>query len=112
LHAEDVARQAAAARTTVGDIGDGDYKESSSSCTLCLATKRGTLVDFLDEFEASSEKHAAHRNLVSTERLAQVRYDQNVRPFIVKNDIDFSENGTIKNKRQIQSQYWVTIGYT
>ena len=26
--------------------------------------------------------------------------------------IDFSENGTIKNKCQIQSQYWVTIGFT
>ena len=35
-----------------------------------------------------------------------------MRPSIVKRDIDFSENGTIKNKRQIQSQYWVTIGYT
>ena len=30
-HAEDVNRPAAAARTTVGDVGDGDYKESSSA---------------------------------------------------------------------------------
>ena len=49
---------------------------------------------------------------MSTERRAQVNYDRNVRPLIVKRDIDFSENGSIKNKRQIQSQYWVTIGYT
>ena len=102
-HAKDVTRQAAVALTTVGDVGDGDYKESSSArtLTLCLATKRGTLVDFLDQFEASSEKHADHRNLVSTERLAQVRHDQNVRPLIVKRNIDFSENGTIKHKWQI-----------
>ena len=26
--------------------------------------------------------------------------------------MDFSENGSVKDKRQIQSQYWVTIGYT
>jgi len=56
------------------------------------------LIDFLDEFEASSEKHAAHCTIVSTERLAQVRYDQNVRPLIVERDIDFSENDTITIK--------------
>ena len=113
-HAENVARQASIARGKDGENGDGDYGSagSSSARTLCLATKRGTLVDFLDAFEAASEKHAYHRNLVSTERLAQVTYDKNVRPLIVKRDIDFSENGTIKNKQQIQSQYWVTIGYT
>jgi len=25
---------------------------------------------------------------------------------------DFAENGSIKNKRQAQSQYWITISYT
>jgi hypothetical protein len=25
---------------------------------------------------------------------------------------DFAENGSIKNKRQVQSQYWITISYT
>ena len=110
-HAEGVARLAAAAR---GGDGDTDYNpnESNTTRTLCLATKRGTLVDFLDEFECQSAKHAEHRNIVSTERKAQINYDRNVRPLIVKRDIDFSENGTISNKRQIQSQYWVTIGYT
>ena len=100
----------AASRGSV-DIVDDEYNSSApaASRNLCLATKRGTLIDFLDEFEAMSEKHSYHRNLVSTERLAQVNYDRNVRPLIVKRDIDFSENGSIKNKRQIQSQYWVTI---
>jgi hypothetical protein len=35
-----------------------------------------------------------------------------VRPLIVKKDIDFSENGSMKNYKQLQSQYWVTIMYT
>ena len=99
-HAEGVAHQAAAVRGGEGG-GDGDYNpnESSTSRTLCLATKRGTLVDFLDEFEAQSAKHAEHQNIVSTEHRAQINYDRNVRPRIVKRDIDFSKNGTIKNKR-------------
>ena len=42
---------------------------------------------------AQSEKHALHRHLVSTERKASISYDKNVRPLIVKRDIDFSENG-------------------
>ena len=92
---------------------DKDYNPNQkASRNICQATKRGTLVDFLDEFETESEKHAYHRNLVSVERRAQIDYDRNVRPLIVRRDIDFSENGTLKNKRQIQSQYWVIIGYT
>ena len=51
-HAEGVARQAFVARG--GDGGGEDYgnKEcSQTSYSLCLATKTGTLVDFLDTFE-------------------------------------------------------------
>jgi len=90
-----------------------DYQPTqSTSRTLCQATKRGTLVDFLDEFEAQSERHAYHRNIVSAEHRAQIQYNRNVRCFVARRDIDFSENGSVKDKRQIQSQYWVTMGYT
>ena len=90
-----------------------DYQPTqNTSRTLCQATKRGTLVDFLDEFEAQSERHAYHRNIVSAEHRAQIQYNRNIRCFVVRRDIDFSENGSIKDKRQIQSQYWVTLGYT
>ena len=108
-----VAKPTIAEHAEAQQVGDQDYNPNqSTSRNICQATKRGTLVDFLDEFETQSEKHAYHRNLVSTERRAQIDYDQNVRPLIIRRDIDFSENGTLKNKRQIQSQYWVSIGYT
>ena len=37
---------------------DGEYRRSthSTSRTLCQATKRGTLVDFLDAFEVERKK--------------------------------------------------------
>ena len=83
---------------------DAEYQPTTqnTSRTLCQATKRGTLVDFLDAFELESEKHAYHRNLVSTQRRAKIEYDRNVRPLIVRRDIDYSENGYINDKRQIQ----------
>ena len=73
---------------------------------------RGTLVDFLDAFEKISGKHALHRNLMSTERRAQIDSKRNVRPLTVKRDIDFSENRNIKNFKALQSQYWGSISYT
>ena len=41
-----------------------------------------------------------------------ISYDKNVRPLNVKRDIAFSKNGSMKNYKQLQSQYWVTIMYT
>ena len=69
-------------------------------------------MNFLDKFEVQSGKNAYHRNIVSAEHHAQINYNRNIRCFVVRRDIDFSENGSFKNKRQIQSQYWVTEGYT
>ena len=31
---------------------------------------------------------------------------------MISRNQDFAENGSIKNKRQVQSQYWMTISYT
>ena len=118
MHAQEVAKQAAAARqassTANADTDDDEYTpaETTIKRNLVLATMRGTLVDFLDEFERLSETHTLHRHLVSTKRKASISYDKNVRPLIVKRDIDFSENGSMKNYKQLQSQYWVTIMYT
>ena len=103
-HAQEISVEAA---------GDEDYRKTqNTSRTLCQATRRGTLIDFLNEFEIESQKHAYHRNIVSTEQRAQLEYERNVRPLIVRRDIDYSENGSIKDPEQIQSQYWATIGYT
>ena len=100
---------------TVEDTNDNDtdYSPSSTSArNLVLETVKGNLIEFLDKYEETSEKHALHRNLVSTERMASIAYDQNVRPLMMTRNQDFAENGSIKNKRQVQSQYWITISYT
>ncbi|KAL7534418.1 hypothetical protein ACHAXR_005863 [Thalassiosira sp. AJA248-18] len=94
-HAQDVARQAASARAASKENIDADDEEYNPSATttgnrnLILATTRGTLIDFLDEFESKSEKHAFHRNLVATERRAQVEWERNVRPLICSRSTGF-----------------------
>ncbi len=73
---------------------------------------RGTLVDFLDAFEYMVKKHISHRNQVAVERRAQLAWERNVRPLMVSRNIDYSENGNIKDHMQVQSQHWVTNQYT
>ena len=98
---------------SAGSAGDEEYRTTeNTSRTLCQATQRGNLVEFLNEFENESEKHAYHRNIVSTELRAQIEYERNVRLLVVRRDMDFSENGSIKDPDRVQSQYWATIPYT
>jgi hypothetical protein len=102
--------------TAIGaDDDDSDEyspSESKNARNLVLETTKGSLIDFLDNYEVTSEQHAYHRNLVSTERASAIQYEHNVRPLMITRNQDFAENGSIKNKRQVQSQYWITISYT
>lgn len=114
-HSQNMARLAAAARAAARqniDADDEEYNEKTGSRNLILEPTSGSLLEYLIRFRTVSEDNTNHRHLVATEAAAKVKYDQNVRPLIVTRTIDFSENGTIKDKRQVQSQYWQTIGYT
>ena len=66
----------------------------------------------MDEFERLLEKHAYHRNLVSAEQKAAINYERNAQPLMIKRDMDFSKNCSIKNYKSLQSQYWSTIQCT
>ena len=62
-----VAKPTIAEHAEVQQVGDQDYNPNqSTSRNICQATKQGTLVDFLDELETQSEKHAYRQNVVST----------------------------------------------
>ena len=55
------ATSAASAQSDI-DADDDEYgpTENTSARNLCLKTMRGTLLDFLDTFEAMTGKHAVH----------------------------------------------------
>ena len=47
---------------------DGDYNpsETKNARNLVLETTNGSLITYLDKYEAMSQRHSYHRNLVST----------------------------------------------
>jgi len=51
-----------------GDDDSDEYSPSdgNNARNLVLETTSGNLVEFLDKYEAMTEKHAYHRHLVST----------------------------------------------
>lgn len=74
--------------------------------------KEGTLIQFLDDFQAVSMKFPAHKYLVADVRRATTQRDQNFWPGMLLANYDWSENGTILNAIQIQSEYWSLVHYS
>ena len=82
----------------IAEDDDEDYSPTnSSSRPLTLETKRGTLIDYLDEFVGKMARYIPHKNLVAVEERAKLNFKRNLRPLVLVNDIDFSENGAIEN---------------
>jgi hypothetical protein len=111
-HARQVVRQAAEACPP--DQEDLDYEphDCSTVQNLVLATKHGTMDDFLDHFETKIGINIQHRNLVSTEHCSKLQYARNSWPLTIARDIDFAKNGSIENFDKIQSEHWITNQYT
>mmetsp|Transcript_24010 Transcript_24010/g.70827 ORF Transcript_24010/g.70827 Transcript_24010/m.70827 type:complete len:152 (-) Transcript_24010:1618-2073(-) len=86
--------------------------ETSNNRALVQTAASGTLVKFCDLFKETIGDHAENRQILSTATSAQMDYDQNSCPRSVRRNIDYSENGTIKGKHTIQSQYWGCMSYT
>ena len=64
------------------------------------AQRRGTVVEFLDEFERMSMKFPAHRELVVASKKAATQLKQHVWLGMLLADYDWSENGLIAAARQ------------
>ncbi|MGH3625354.1 MAG: hypothetical protein ACRDQ5_26830 [Sciscionella sp.] len=66
------------------------------------------MVDYLDAFELALNAHIAHRLHLANEIRSNLQLDRNRRPGDFDRNIDFAENGSIKNQRALQSQYYFT----
>lgn len=65
-----------------------------------------TLVDFLDAFEIVQANWLPHRYHTVQAKVADRELEQNLTPRKLKTDSDWSENGEIVVKDQMQSEYW------
>lgn len=93
---------------------DSEYssRDGNTLRDLVLETKEGTVVDFLDEIELALNKNVKHGILLTNDRKAWTQFEQIQRPGMFSRDIDFSENGTLKNSRELQSEHWRCIQYS
>ena len=83
--------------------GTGRNEQADDSLRV---QRRGTIVEFIDEFERASLKFPAHRELVGAAKKAAKLLRQNCWPGMLLADYDWAENGLISAARQIQSEYW------
>ena len=88
-------------RPANGGVSGSSQQDDSLRCQ-----RRGTLVEFFDEFERASLKFPAHREMVIASKRAAKQLRENVWPGMLFADYDWAENGLIAAARQIQSEYW------
>ena len=79
---------------------------------LVLETQMGTLLDYLDEVEEAVKNNARHRVIMIYDYRDSKDFKQNRRPSNFERNLDFSENGSLKNARQFQSEYFNSIKYS
>ena len=89
----------------------GDQTHGSTDNDL-RHTVSGTLIDFLDAFEIVQRNWLPHRFHKIQAKRAEQELEQNLTPHKLKKDTDWSENGEIIVKDQMQSEYWHTKYYS
>ena len=66
-----------------------------------------SIIDFLDEFEPVCNKYLYHRYILERTRESNLQFERSARPGMLKLDVDWAENYTMLNAREIQSEYWL-----
>ena len=66
-----------------------------------------SIIDFLDEFEPVCNKYMYHRYILERTRESNLQFERSARPGMLKLDVDWAENYTMLNAREIQSEYWL-----
>lgn len=90
-------------KSSASTPSDGSSTEEKQTLR---AQRTGSIVSFLDCFEAASVTFPSHRHLVNDAKAKAEQRDQNLVPGMLLSDYDWSENGVITPDRQIQSEYW------
>lgn len=87
--------------------GDGSNSEDDLRQTC-----NGSIIKFLDQFESVQKYHVRHGFHIDQSKRAEGDFRRNAIPGMVDDKSDWSENGSLAKKRQIQSEYWVIVYYS
>jgi hypothetical protein len=87
-------------------------KPKTSTRVLDRVEKRGTIIDFLDDWEPVFVRMCHHRWTLTQCKAADIHFERNAPPGWLKIDCDFAENFTILKKKALQSMYWMQLQCT
>lgn len=96
-------------------IRSSKMKVPGESATSCYEARRGTIVQFLDEFERESmRKFPQHRFTVQHQKAMDAEFQRNRWPGWLQFDVDFAMNGTIPppQGRSMQTDHWSPMDFT
>ena len=96
-------RQVLVDDSRTGDDGDGSHSVDGKRKELTIVCCKGTVIEFLDALERVLSKVVPHRMIVDASRRADLDFYRNVRPGVLKRDVDYAQNGEIGAARQAQS---------
>lgn len=85
--------------------GDGSNSEDD-----LRQTREGSVVKFLDEFEEVQKHQVRHSFHIQHAKAAESDFARNSIPGMLDEKSDWSENGSLEKRDQLQSEYW-TISY-
>lgn len=92
-------------RIKTGGDGSSTEDELRQSC-------EGTIVKFMDDYEIVATQHVRHRFHIDQSKRAESDFHRNSIPGIIVCTSDWSENGSLQKRRQLQSEYWVIVYYS
>lgn len=87
--------------------GDGSSSEDD-----LRQQRSGSIIQFLDEFEPVQLHNVRHSFHIDQSKEAEMDFYQNCIPGVISCKSDWSENGSLEKRRQMQSEYWVIVHYS
>lgn len=94
------------------------HQASLRSAASSYESRRGTVVQFLDEFERDAiRKFPHHRFTIQRQKAMNAEFERNRWPGWLQFDIDFAMDGTIaylhlRAAHSMQSDHWSPMSYT
>lgn len=92
-------------RIKTGGDGSSTEDELRQSC-------EGTILKFMDDYEMVATQHVRHRFHIDQSKRAERDFHRHSIPGLIDCKSDWSENGSLEKKRQLQSEYWVIVYYS
>ena len=85
---------------------------SSSSEDDLRQSREGTIIEYFDELEPVMKQSVRHSFHIDQSKQSDRELHENAVPGLIDEDSDWSENGSLESKDQLQQEYWIIVHYS